>query len=196
LLTAFVDNNDVHRHLFLVFVIVHLAGLLPLVASISRESSQQDLANSFLALIFGPIGSIGHNKAPLATLGFYSITTVSAAMQWRMCIAVGAVPAILLIIMGLDETTFPQQAAELNEYNQYEEYDKRLDMLDPRDNGNGDVGGVGGADGSSDEIGQAWTVSTESFSNEADAVRQSSLLRRYMVGLTITWFMSDLILCK
>lgn len=34
-------------------------GMFPLVAAITRESSQEDLANSTIALVFGPFGSIG-----------------------------------------------------------------------------------------------------------------------------------------
>ncbi len=42
-----------------------MAGLYPLVAAISRESSQEDLAGKTIALIYGPFGSLGLIVAPL-----------------------------------------------------------------------------------------------------------------------------------
>lgn len=48
-------------------------GLYPIVATITRESSQEDIANSVIALVFGPIGSIGLIFAPLLVL-FMSLT--------------------------------------------------------------------------------------------------------------------------
>ena len=48
-------------------------GLYPVVAAISRESSQEHLANSVVALVFGPIGSVGLILPPLVVL-FLSLT--------------------------------------------------------------------------------------------------------------------------
>jgi MFS family permease len=44
---------------------VGAGGMYPLVAAITRESSQEDLANTTIALVFGPYGSIGLILAPL-----------------------------------------------------------------------------------------------------------------------------------
>lgn len=48
-------------------------GLYPIVATVTRESSQEEIANSVIALVFGPIGSIGLMAAPLIVL-FLSLT--------------------------------------------------------------------------------------------------------------------------
>lgn len=50
-------------------------GLYPIVATVTRESSQEELANSVIALVFGPIGSVGLILAPLVVL-FLSLTVV------------------------------------------------------------------------------------------------------------------------
>jgi len=51
-------------------------GLYPIVATVTRESSQEELANSVIALVFGPIGSVGLILAPLVVL-FLSLTVVT-----------------------------------------------------------------------------------------------------------------------
>jgi len=53
-------------------------GLYPVVAAVSRESSQDHLANSVVALVFGPIGSIGLMLSPLVVL-FLSLTVTPYA---------------------------------------------------------------------------------------------------------------------
>lgn len=46
--------------------------MFPLVAAVTRESSQEDLSNKTIASIFGPFGSIGLIIAPLAVYLFTS----------------------------------------------------------------------------------------------------------------------------
>jgi len=78
-------------------------GMFPLVAAITRESSQEEIANTTLALVFGPFGSIGLVLAPLVVYLMTGID-IDDDLKWRIVLAIGAAPAALLMLMDVEET--------------------------------------------------------------------------------------------
>eukprot|EP01035_Chromulina_nebulosa_P019164 gene19164-25007_t len=83
-------------------------GLYPLIAAITRESSQENIANSNVALVFGPLGSLGLVLAPLFALG--------ASFLWRLVVAIGALASLALLWLDVDET-FTQDEIPTNGFN-------------------------------------------------------------------------------
>lgn len=82
---------------------VGAGGLFPLVAAITRESSQEEIANATIAQVFGPFGSVGLVIAPFVVFlltGF----DIDDDWKWRIVLAIGAVPAALLLFMDVEET--------------------------------------------------------------------------------------------
>lgn len=78
-------------------------GLFPLVAAITRESSQEEIANATIAQVFGSFGTIGLVFAPLMVFLLTGVD-VGDDWKWRIVLAIGAVPAALLMFMDVEET--------------------------------------------------------------------------------------------
>ena len=82
-------------------------GMYPLVAAIARETSQEDLANTKVALVFGPYGSLGLILAPLVVWIMTHFEGLNDDYKWRIILAIGAIPVPLLMITDYEETLDP-----------------------------------------------------------------------------------------
>ena len=88
---------------------VGAGGLFPLVAAITRESSQEEIANTTIAQVFGPYGSIGLMFAPLVVFLLTGLD-IDDDWKWRIVLAIGALPAALLMLMDVEETMVERSA--------------------------------------------------------------------------------------
>lgn len=84
-------------------------GMYPLVAAIARETSQEDLANTKVALVFGPYGSLGLILAPFIVWIMTHFDNLSDDYKWRIILAIGAIPVPLLMITDYEETLVPSK---------------------------------------------------------------------------------------
>ena len=78
-------------------------GLYPLITTVIRDNVQDEaLANSTIAMVFGPVGSLGLLLAPLTCL----CVTFGAAikeMHWRITFFAGVIPAVVLMCFGVGQ---------------------------------------------------------------------------------------------
>eukprot|EP01041_Mallomonas_annulata_P007997 gene7997-16368_t len=105
---------------------IGLGGMYPLVATISRESSQEDLANSTVALVFGPIGSVGLILAPLVILLLNSLG-LPQFVQWRLAVFLGAAPSLLFLTPRVEDS--PQTDNINNNNNNNNNRTPRIDHI-------------------------------------------------------------------
>ena len=89
-------------------------GMYPLVAAIARETSQEDLANTKVALVFGPYGSLGLILAPLIVWIMAHFDGLNDDYKWRIILAIGALPVPLLMITDYEETIDPSKQYDFN----------------------------------------------------------------------------------
>jgi len=91
---------------------VGAGGLFPLVAAITRESSQEEIANATIAQVFGPFGTIGLVFAPFMVFLLTGVD-VGDDWKWRIVLAIGAVPAALLMFMDVEETMVERSSSSI-----------------------------------------------------------------------------------
>ena len=143
---------------------VGAGGLFPLVAAITRESSQEEIANATIAQVFGPFGTIGLVFAPFFVFLLTGVN-VDDDWKWRIVLAIGAVPAALLIFMDVEET----MALE------------RTNSIQPEQSSSAGCAKL--------------PVSLELFLNELSVVFSSPSMRSYLVSTSLSWFFSDILHC-
>lgn len=149
---------------------VGAGGLFPLVAAITRESSQEEIANANIAQVFGPFGSIGLVFAPLMVFLLTGVN-VGDDWKWRIVLAIGAVPAALLLFMDVEETMAPQPQQQQQQHALIQN-----NAPDPLSGGCAKL-----------------PVSLELFLNELSVVFSSPSMRSYMISTSLSWFFSDIL---
>lgn len=96
-------SSAVQFGIFRFFMGIGAGGLYPIVAAMTRESSQTDLANSHIAYIYGPIGSLGLALAPFGVF-LLSYTSIDAVWTQRLLLLAGALPIACLYAFNVQET--------------------------------------------------------------------------------------------
>lgn len=84
-------------------MMIGAGGLYPLVATITKESSQQSLVRTTAAMVFGPLGSLGLVLAPLVVI-VVSLFSFSVGLTWRIILGTGIIPMIWLCTHNVSET--------------------------------------------------------------------------------------------
>lgn len=99
---------------------VGAGGLYPLIATISRESSQEGMANTNIALIYGPYGSIGLIFAPLITYLVLLVTEIDDDLKWRIILAIGVTPCLFLSFVIIDTDITEIESKSMRHYKESE----------------------------------------------------------------------------
>lgn len=84
-------------------LMIGAGGLYPLVATITKESSQQSMIRTTVAMIFGPLGSLGLVMAPLVVI-MVSWCGFSPGVTWRLILGTGIIPILWLSTYNVTET--------------------------------------------------------------------------------------------
>ena len=160
--------NDVVTEItvFRTALMVGAGGLYPLVATITKESTQQNLVRTTVAMVFGPLGSLGLVMAPLMVM-IIGWLGLSANLTWRSILATGIVPILWLSTYAVTET--------------HNEASQRLKIKSE------------GAAGAPATVYQyLLEVSLSGFKKEMKAIWKPPL-RSLMLGITLSWFFSDIL---
>jgi MFS transporter, PHS family, inorganic phosphate transporter len=77
-------------------------GLFSGVSILFRENFSKDVGNSNIAMIYGPIGSLGLILAPLVITVFDNTQIFSDDVAWKVALLIGTLPIAFLLIYDVD----------------------------------------------------------------------------------------------
>jgi PHS family inorganic phosphate transporter-like MFS transporter len=152
---------------------VGAGGMYPIVAAITRESSQEEIANTTVALVFGPFGSAGIIFAPIIVYMITIIPFFNNDTRWRLLLAVGAMSTIFLMFMEVEETLDRRPGQGQPKYPILERDAHETVLRLHR---------FGAA------VRKLW--------DELFLALKTPIMREYLIGTSLSWFFSDILHCK